>query len=380
MKKIKSFILVFTSLLLLSFSSAQVQVKPVYAPERFWPSDKFHAWCENQMDVNFHLDNLKINWVSAILNYDPNAVEILRVLADWELENNLTYTVESDKIILNKLKSEGNWSDNIGFNIFFKVKDYVEFSLFSFAEWSYVLDSKWNMISVEWTYEFQFAEVPECDPDIVAPNVQLLFPSANTWDFVALDTYFQFEISDLWKWINEDSIKFVIDGINYNLSTIEHEWSWNILTIYPEFWMPFNTWFSLEIIVSDRQVYGKPNITDKIFEFHTSEELYLLNEIDPVEFRKIVNMEKYYQWTEQECNLLSYFYANSDAEDQELLQSINNRLNCGDFEIIENISDVEESEEVLDNKYSVFSMIWWILFVLTVIFLVFSWLGRDWKK
>ncbi|MBO4515988.1 hypothetical protein J5751_00715 [bacterium] len=43
------------------WSFAQVSVNPIYTSERFKPSDKFHAGCENQIDVVFHLNNSKIN-------------------------------------------------------------------------------------------------------------------------------------------------------------------------------------------------------------------------------------------------------------------------------------------------------------------------------
>jgi hypothetical protein len=40
---------------------AQVSLNPVYTSERFQPSDKFHAGCENQINVVFSLNNSKIN-------------------------------------------------------------------------------------------------------------------------------------------------------------------------------------------------------------------------------------------------------------------------------------------------------------------------------
>ena len=174
MKKLIMWFITCLSLFGLSF--AQVSVNPIYTSERFQPSDKFHAGCENQIDVVFQLDNSKINGVNAVLEYNSKDIKVLRVLAVWEKENNLSYTVENDKIVFSKLKTDWEWLDSVTFSLFFKVWTTLKESSFSFAKWSYIVDSKWNMVELEWNYSFQFTEVPECDPDIVAPSVELLFP------------------------------------------------------------------------------------------------------------------------------------------------------------------------------------------------------------
>jgi hypothetical protein len=65
----------------------------------------------------------------------------------------------------------------------------------SFADGSYMVDSEGKMINLSNSTILQFSTVPECEPDIVSPKVNLLFPKEDAW--VALDTYFQFDISDL---------------------------------------------------------------------------------------------------------------------------------------------------------------------------------------
>lgn len=378
MKKTKNLILSICALFLCGFSFAQVALNPIYTSERFQPSDKFHAGCENQIDVIFKLNNSKINWVNAILHYDWDRVEVLRIIANGEKENNLTYTVENDKIIFSKLKSDWDWLDSVTFSVFFKVWETVESSDFSFEKWSYIVDSKWNMVDLEWNYNFEFSIVPECDPDIVAPSVELLFPSNKSGEYVALDSYFQFEIDDAGKWVNEDSIKISINWSEYSLDSIEHVRNGKILTIYPNFWMPFNTGFEVEISVSDKQSYWKANTSKKVYEFKTSDELNLLNEIDPVEFRKLVNMNQYFKWTVDECNLLSELYSNLDQRNWELLKSINGRLDCWELVTVEKTTVVEW--EAIDESswkdFSVFAMLWWILFGSSALFMVFSWLRK----
>ena len=369
---------IMTCLSVLWWSFAQVSLNPVYSSERFQPSDKFHAGCENQMDVVFHLDNSKINGVNAILYYEWSKIEILRIAANKERENNLTYTVENNKIIFSKLKTAWDGLDDVAFSVFFKVKNNVESTKFSLEKWSYVVDSKWSMIELEWDYDFQFIEVPECDPDIVAPVVELVFPSDKTGDFVALDTYFQFEIYDAGKWVNEDSIKIMVDKSFYTLSNVEHTRNDKILTVYPDTWMPFNTGFEVQISVSDRQAYWKPNTTVKFYKFQTSGELNFLNTIDPVEFRKIVNMDKYLRWTEEECSYLSYIYSRFHGENWDVFDSINTKLWCEELFFQKDLEDIDTI--VKDNialSFSVFSILGWMLFGTLLISVIFGWL---WKK
>lgn len=378
MGEIKRLWLLLCCLLFCSVSFAQVSVNPVYTSERFKPSDKFHAGCENQLDVVFQLDKLKINWLNAVFQYDWENIDILKIVANWEKENNLSYTVEKDKIIFSKLKTEWAWLDSVVFSLIFKVRKDLEESEFSFWKWSYVVDSRWNMIDLEWNYKFQFVEVPECDPDIVAPSVELLFPSDNSWEFVALDTYYQFDIDDQGKWVNNDSIKFTIDGLEYGINSVDHEWNGKKLTIYPDIWMPFNTWFSVEISVSDKQSYGKSNTTTKTYEFKTSSELKLLNDVNPVEFRKIVNMGKYLKWTEEECNILSYAYSKYNWENSDAFKSINDKIWCWELSFQENVWN-DDVVDVKNNnvKFSVFAMLGRVLFWSLLLSVIFGWL---WKK
>jgi len=83
MLKIKNFVFTLTFLLFFGASFAQVKVEPIYSSERFQPSDKFHAWCENQLDVVFNLKDSKINLVNAILEYDGDNIDILNILPQW---------------------------------------------------------------------------------------------------------------------------------------------------------------------------------------------------------------------------------------------------------------------------------------------------------
>lgn len=378
MKKFNIIWLLFSFVLLFSVSFAQVEFKANYSSERFQPSDKFHAGCENQLDVVFSLNYSNIVGVNAVLEYDSSQVEILKILVNGEKEHNLSYVIEWNKIIFNKLKSQDSGLDKVVFNMFFKVPETLESTYFNFATGSYVLDTKWNMVELNKSYEFLFAAVPECEPDIIAPTVELLFPKITDGSYVALDSYFQFNIYDLGKGINKDRIQLTIDSMRYDMSNIEHERSGDVLTVYPDVWLPLGADVEMDILVQDKQVYGKPNITSKTYNFKTSTGLYLLNEIDPVQFRKLVNKEKYYQWSTAECDFLKNTYSTVDSETKDIISSINKRLSCPD---LTGLNDLDESKNILQEENlkwpSVFSVLWWIMLVLLSFMFVFRWLSKK---
>jgi len=350
-------------------------LSPVYSSDRFQPSDKFHAWCENQLDVIFSLNYSNVVGVNAILEYNSDEIEILKILPEWEKENNLSYVVESNKIIFNKLKTQDSWLQRAVFKMFFRAKPTLFFTDFNFSTGSYVLDTKWNMVELNKSYNFKFQRVPECEPDIIAPTIELLFPILQSWEYIALDSHYQFDISDLWKWINKDKINFTIDDIKYDLSNTEHERNGDILTIYPSIWLPLGSTVKLNIEVSDKQVYWKANTTRKEYIFQTSNELNLLNEIDPVQFRKLVNKEKYYQWSQAECKWLEEQFLISEDSIKDTILSINKRLSCADLDWLSGLLNLQE----IDDKvwFSVFSTLGRLLFGLLLFLLIFKRLSKK---
>lgn len=375
MKKFYLFLFILFSAFLFSFTKAQVELSPVYSSDRFQPSDKFHAWCENQLDVIFSLNYSNVVGVNAILEYNSDEIEILKILPEWEKENNLSYVVESNKIIFNKLKTQDSWLQRAVFKMFFRAKPTLFFTDFNFSTGSYVLDTKWNMVELNKSYNFKFQRVPECEPDIIAPTIELLFPILQSWEYIALDSHYQFDISDLWKWINKDKINFTIDDIKYDLSNTEHERNGDILTIYPSIWLPLGSTVKLNIEVSDKQVYSKANTTRKEYIFQTSNELNLLNEIDPVQFRKLVNKEKYYQWSRAECKWLEEQFLISEDSIKDTILSINKRLSCADLDWLSGLLNLQE----IDDKvwFSVFSTLGRLLFGLLLFLLIFKRLSKK---
>ena len=103
-----------------------------------------------------------------------------------------------------------------------------------------------------------------------------------------------------------------------------------------------------------------------------------MNEINPVEFRKIVNMNKYLKWTTEECGLLSEVYSLWNEEDLDVLKSINSKLRCEELSIVQKIWEEKITENSANWKgFSVFAMIWWVLFWSLFFSVVFGWLGKK---
>jgi len=378
MKKFNIGLFLISCLLFLSYSFAQVSLNPMYSSDRFQPSDKFHAGCENQLDIVFSLNYSNVIGINAILEYDWDQIDIIRIISEWEKENNLNYVVEKNKINFSKLKTNDDGLDSAVFRLFFQVNESLDQTMFKFSTGSYVLDTKGNMVELNQNYIFNFSAVPECDPDIISPSIELIFPKQNTGEYVALDSYFQFEIYDIWKWINKDSIVILIDDIRYDLNNIENEWSGNILTVYPDIWLPLWSDFTLNIRVADKQVYGKANVTEKKYNLQTSSGLNLLNEIDPVQFRKLVNKEKYYQWSKAECDWLKENYLISEQEIKNIILSINKRLSCGDLDWLQDTIVKKEIEEKV--WFSVFAILGWIISIMLFAIIIFRWLSVDHNK
>ncbi|MEI8009528.1 MAG: hypothetical protein WCI00_09580 [bacterium] len=47
-------------------------------------------------------------------------------------------------------------------------------------------------------FTLNFSQVPECEPDVVPPSINLVYPK-DTQQKIALDQYFVFDIKDIGK-------------------------------------------------------------------------------------------------------------------------------------------------------------------------------------
>ncbi len=100
-----------------------------------------------------------------------------------------------------------------------------------------------------------FAQVPECDPDVIAPSVSLVYPKDPTAR-VSLDQSFVFEIKDTGKGIDPSSVQILLDGQLYTADMVNLQRKGDYLTFYPQNWLGVNKKINLKISIGDKQVYG----------------------------------------------------------------------------------------------------------------------------
>lgn len=354
----------------------------MYSDARFQPSNAFHAWCVNTLDVVFSLDNnSSISAINAILEYDPSALTVISILPSDQKKLNLTYTIQDGKITLNKLKSDAATSSapTVSFTISFKTIWTPSSSSFSFVQWSYLIDNLWKMLALDWTHAFSFAAVPECEPDIIPPTIEIIYPSEKKKE-LPLDSYFTFSIKDVGKGINKESLVITIDNIVYSADTIDFTWKNDQVTFLPNFRLPLDSDVSVFVKIADKQVYGWSNITEKKYTFHTASWLSLLNNIDLNDFRLLVGMWRAVHGTQKECTLLQDLYAYTNTSYQKNIASIGKRILCGAFSswsftttILPTLSPEKLFVLPTDKKSSIslFSFIGWILFFISLLLKLF---------
>lgn len=97
--------------------------------------------------------------------------------------------------------------------------------------------------------------MPECEPDIIPPSINLIYPK-KTEDRISLDQYFIFDIKDIGKGVDKNSIMINFDGQEYFYGADNLKWNGNYLTFYPGTWIPIDAAIDLKIMITDKQSYG----------------------------------------------------------------------------------------------------------------------------
>ena len=106
------------------------------------------------------------------------------------------------------------------------------------------------------TIPLTFATVPECTPDVIPPSIKLLYPE-NPKERVTLDQYFIFDIKDIGKGIDKESVKILLDGQLLDANDTENiKWNGDYLTVYPKDRLPIDTGVTLVVTIDDKQAYG----------------------------------------------------------------------------------------------------------------------------
>jgi hypothetical protein len=166
-----------------------------------------------------------------------------------------------------------------------------------------------------------FAQVPECEPDIVPPSINLIYPK-DTEQKINLDQYFIFDIKDIGKGIDKNSVMINFDGEQYFYGSDNLKRNGNYLTFYPSKWIPIDESMDLKILVTDKQSYGGANKTESLYTLQSTTGMVFNKVINPMMFRRIAQEAEKISASVDECTLLADFYSKSEVAYQRELKSI----------------------------------------------------------
>jgi len=382
MKKVLLLTIILSTISLPSLAN-QVLLTPNYEDPRFAPSDKFHAGCNNTFDVI--LESVEaIKNVNLILQYNPDEIEIIRLIPDTSSpEENFEQKVEYGKIDFSKSNQNNLLKNKKLFKIEFKSNADITWTLLSLLNWSNIMTNTNEKVWLTKTFELQFAKVSECQPDIMPPSVKLIQPR-NTADELPLDAYFVFDVKDNDKWVDKKNVTIVFDWKVYDSGSDSIRRSGTNLVFFPENWLEIDKDLDLKLTVQDKQSYGWPNTTEKIFSFKTASWVLFKSYIEPSKFRSLVYQTNENKWWFVDCDLIKKLYIKSDSSLKPTFKSIINKLNCGlptseetdqylkasllnqkDTQISKSLKNIKPENK--NTFISVFAAIWRILFIVTLI-------------
>lgn len=372
---------------------AKVNFQPLYSDIRFQPTDKLHAGCNSSADILFSPQGQKITKFTLVLYYNPENIEILRILPTV---NNATSSskIEYNKIILeveNPIFSSSTQTVSF-FQLYFKSDMVGNESLILGTGSEYISANKTYPLSA--TFPLQFWQVPECDPDIVPPSINLIYPKDSQQN-IQLDQYFIFDVKDIGKGVDKNSVVIRFDGEKYVYGTDNLKWNGNYLTFYPSKWIPIDSNMELKISLADKQSYGWANKTESTYSFQTATWIVFNKNVTPTMFRRITQEAGKISASVDECSLLSDFYSTSEVNYQRELKSIIQKVWCDlaplDTTLLgakENILPKMNTEQKQYRNISVFASLGWILFLIAFTLKIHYLLGykkhkninEQWKR
>ena len=323
-KKIISLGVLLIGVLAFPAFGMNVTMQPLYTDARFQPVDAFHAGCDQDTQFSWEGTDKNVSEIHLVMRYNPADITISRVVnsdttpADYKIEyDTVTFDISNPTLSAQSTPL---------FNISFKSSTGVTSSEWLIDTWSYAV-SNGKHISLNETLPMAFAQVPECDPDVIAPSVSLVYPKDPTAR-VSLDQSFVFEIKDTGKGIDPSSVQILLDGQLYTADMVNLQRKGDYLTFYPQNWLGVNKKINLKISIGDKQVYGWPNTTDESFQFQTATGLVLEDNIDPMTLRKMARWASKLFGSSEECTALQGFYVSSDVGLQGTVTSIMQKLAC----------------------------------------------------
>ena len=179
--------------------AAQISIDPQFADSRFEPADKLHAGCINEANVSLKTSKEDINSLRLILSYEPEKIQIMDIKPTDAYKNILDTKIEYDKVVVTLLDATIPNNDTTKlFTISFKSAETISESVLAIHKPSYVMTKSSTKIPIFVEQTLPFAQVTECEPDVVPPTIMLSKPK-DTTSPLAMDSYFVFAIKDLGK-------------------------------------------------------------------------------------------------------------------------------------------------------------------------------------
>jgi len=346
---------------------AQITFNPQYSNERFPPRDSFHSSCKNEIHIGI---DTKISSAHIEIDYNPNDIQI----TEFKWLHDGSFHVAYDQLIIDI--TTGNIQNNLA-QLGFKNKENIEKSSLKILPSSYIQSNDRQKKYLSWQeFSFTFTEVPECEPDVVAPQITLISPQEGS-SGIALDSYFIFDIKDQGKGIDQASLQLNLNDETITAkNTIKRSGSY--LIFFPNQRLPVNQNINLSVNISDAQEYGWPNKNQKTFQRKTATGVLLSTDINPNMIRIFKQQSTQTTASQAECALLNKLYQTTDTYTKYQLKHLMQKVSCKidifwttktSYTAEPNINTWETITTNITSKkwFSVFALTWWIFFIITLL-------------
>lgn len=319
---------------------------------------------------------LDIKEIRVRLQFDPEKIDILRILPDNKNRDEvIDYDIKYGEISYTHKNMVYNpWYEIKVFSMMFNSKKDISNVDFVFGSGSYAVTQWGQRVNLEWKNAISFANVPECDPDIIPPSVTLIRPVPSEVG-IALDSLFVFEIKDIGKWYDPESIYILIGNDAYTINTPGVAFSWEYLVVQPKTWLPVASEIELKASVSDLQVFWWTNRTEKTFIINTASSVVLDDNINPMELKQRSRELRQSQWSSEECRLLQSLQWFIAEDSRQMIEDVAAKIECNLVLAVESeLSPWDQTHNaasvlLVQEKWgmSLFAITGWILFFVTLL-------------
>jgi hypothetical protein len=249
-------------------SAQQILVDPQWWDPRFVPADKLHAWCDSVITLR---SNIPVAYQTIALSFSYNPDELRLVWRQRDQYAASEKTIASNRFtysLMNQATAVTGTQELASLSL--SSLSGVSVSSLSLNTWSYYIDTKGvKKILSPFRYTLSFASVPECDPDITPPRIQLVYPQ-DLSQKVRIGESLQIRITDDGKWVDRARVSVEIRGRRYTQTTQGVRISGDVMSIDPYEALPYNTWVLITIRAQDAQQYGGPNTSMEQFIIQTA--------------------------------------------------------------------------------------------------------------